>query len=125
MKSKFLNGFSLAKHKSLKKEIMDMLSKQKDLWSERSETIKAIRYTVELKEGTRSIHYEPYRSVKWSLRRMKLFNFVWITGVFNVFIIPNSYFLLRTDHFIDSFREAKMFAAFDALWGYRQVLIKI
>lgn len=56
----------LVKDIVLMKDIIEMFSKRKDLWTGRLRTIKATHYTIDLNEGTHSIFQQPYCAVKRS-----------------------------------------------------------
>lgn len=53
---------SLVENKVTKKDTMKILSKRKDFWSGLLGAIKAIQYTIDLKEETQSIYQEQYHA---------------------------------------------------------------
>lgn len=54
--------FFLEGGEALKQDITRKLSNHKDIWSGRYGSIMATTYTIDLKEGTRPIRQQPYRT---------------------------------------------------------------
>lgn len=55
---------SLVEDMALNKDIIELLSKYKGLWSGHLGTIKSIHHTIGLKDGTRPVRQQPYRTEK-------------------------------------------------------------
>lgn len=58
----FTVDLSSVESKTLEKEIMNLLLKHKDSWSENLRTLKAAHHTINLKERERFTRQHPYRT---------------------------------------------------------------